>query len=441
MLRAGASRVNVTPFLGGPMAGYGARDRGSESIHDELHAKALVLDDGSTRVALITTDLIGIEREFAERVRGLVEERAGIPPDGVWMCGSHTHFGPAVSTRRKDGDDADAFDRSYAEVLAAKLSTAVQLAHNRLRPARLGAGGALAEGISYNRRLIRHDGKVEMSLTLPPPYEGLKFGPVDTEAGLLKIEGDDDGESIASLVNFACHPVSSTDRMYEFTADYPGYAMDLIESVEGGICLFALGCAGNIVPIQRQGRSKRQVGLSLGGCALNALQWIRTTGQVRIRAARKSIELPLRRFPTPARMERQIAEAEAALAGARERKAPSREITERREALGLARSLPQWAERFDRRKTRTTEIQVFWLGDVPLIGLPGEVFVELGLRIKKALDADPVLVVSLSNDSAGYIPVRRAYREGGYESRVSPYAPGCGEHLVKEALALAESIR
>lgn len=441
MLRAGASRVNITPFLGGPMAGYGARDRGSESIHDELHAKALVLDDGSTSVALITTDLIGIDREFAERVRGLVEERAGIPPDGVWMCGSHTHFGPAVSTRRKDGDDADAIDRSYAEVLAAKLSTAVQLAHNRRRPARLGAGGALAEGISYNRRLIRHDGKVEMSLTLPPPYEGLKFGPVDTEAGLLKIDGDTDGESIASLVNFACHPVSSTDRMYEFTADYPGYAMDLIESVEGGICLFALGCAGNIVPIQRQGRSKRQVGLSLGGCALNALQWIRTTDQVRIRAARKSIELPLRRFPTPATMERQIAEAEAALDSARERKATSREITERREALGLARSLPQWAERFDRRKTRTTEIQVFWLGDVPLIGLPGEVFVELGLRIKKALDADPVLVVSLSNDSAGYIPVRRAYREGGYESRVSPYAPGCGEHLVKEALALAESIR
>lgn len=441
MFKAGASRVNITPFLGGPMAGYGARDRGSESIHDELHAKSLVLDDGSTSVALISTDLIGIDREFAECVRGLVEERVGIPPDRIWMCGSHTHFGPAVSTRRKEGDDADAYDRSYAEVLAAKLSTAVKIAHDRLRPARLGAGAARAEGISYNRRLIRRDGKVEMSLTLPPPYEGLKFGPVDPEVGLLRIESDADGESIASLVNFACHPVSSTDRMYEFTADYPGYAMDLIESVEGGVCLFALGCAGNIVPIQRQGRSKRQVGLSLGGCALHALQWISTTDRVRIRAARKSIELPLRRFAAPATMERRIADAEAALERARERNAPAREITECREALGLARSLPHWAERFDGRKTRSTEIQVFWVGDVPMIGLPGEVFVELGLRIKNALDADPVLVVSLSNDSAGYIPVRRAYREGGYESRVSPYAPGCGELLVKEALALAESIR
>ena len=393
MLRAGASCVNITPFIGGPMAGYSARDRGSESIHDELHAKALVLDDGSTGVALITTDLIGIHRELAAQVRGLVEASVGLGPDRVWMTGSHTHFGPAVSIGGTEDDEADAYDRSYADVLAAKLATAVKLAHDRLRPARLGAGATRAEGISYNRRLIRQDGKVEMSLTLPPPYEGLKFGPVDPEVGVLKVEGEADGESIASLINFACHPVSSTDRRYEITADYPGYAMDLIESVEGGTCLFALGCAGNIVPIQRQGRSKRQVGLSLGGCALNALQWIRTTDRVRIRAARKSIELPLRN---------------------------------RRGRV---------------RKTRPTEIQVFWLGDIPVVGLPGEAFVELGLRIKKALDASPVLVVSLSNDSAGYIPVRRAYREGGYESRVSPFAPGCGELLVKEALGLAESIR
>ena len=393
MLRAGASKVNITPFIGGPMAGYSARDRGSESIHDELHAKALVLDDGCTCVALITTDLIGIHRELAAQVRGLVEASVGLGPDRVWMTGSHTHFGPAVSPGGTEDEQADPHDRSYADVLAAKLTTAVKLAHDRLRPARLGAGAIRAEGISYNRRLIRNDGKVQMSLTLPPPYEGLKFGPVDPEVGLLKIEGEADGDTIATLVNFACHPVSSTDRMYEITADYPGYAMDLIESVEGGICLFALGCAGNIVPIQRKGRSKRQVGLSLGGCALKALQWIQTSDRVCIRAARRTIDLPLRN----------------------------------RRGRG--------------RKTRPTEIQAFWLGDIPVVGLPGEAFVELGLRIKKALDASPVLVVSLSNDSAGYIPVRRAYREGGYESRVSPYAPGCGELLVKEALDLAESVR
>ena len=214
-----------------------------------------------------------------------------------------------------------------------------------------------------------------MSLTLPPPYEGLRFGPVDPEVGLLKIEGEADGDTIATLVNFACHPVSSTDRMYEITADYPGYAMDLVESVEGGICLFALGCAGNIVPIQRKGRSKRQVGLSLGGCALKALQWIQTSDRVRIRAASRTIDLPLRNG------------------------------------------------RSQGRKSRTTEIQVFWLGDVPAIGLPGEVFVELGLRIKKALDASPALVVSLSNDSAGYIPVHGHTARGAMNPACHPTPP------------------
>lgn len=154
MFRAGASRVNITPFLGGPMAGYGARNRGSESIHDELHAKALVLDDGSTGVALITSDLIGIDRELARRVRSLVNERVGIPPDRVWMCGSHTHFGPVVSPGRAEKEIADPYDRSYLDVLAAKLTTAVKLAHDGLRPARLG-GAVRAERISYNRRLIR----------------------------------------------------------------------------------------------------------------------------------------------------------------------------------------------------------------------------------------------------------------------------------------------
>ena len=157
MLKAGASKVNITPFLGGPMAGYSARDRGSESIHDELHAKALVLDDGDTGVALITTDLIGIHRELAAHVRRLVEARVGLAPDRVWMTGSHTHFGPAVRAGETEDDEADPYDRSYADVLAAKLTTAVKLAHDRIQPARLGAGAIGAEGISYNRRLIRHD--------------------------------------------------------------------------------------------------------------------------------------------------------------------------------------------------------------------------------------------------------------------------------------------
>ena len=438
MLQAGASKVNITPFVGGPMAGYSARDHGSEGVHDELYTKALVLDDGEVEVALITSDLIGIDRDLSGRVRGLVEEMVGLPADRVCVCASHTHFGPAVRRKRIE-EEADDYDYAYIDVLAKKMATAVKLAHDRRRPARLGAGSAAADGISYNRRLLRDDGKVEMSLTLPPPYEGLEFGPVDPEVGVLKVEAE--GDIIASVLNFACHPVSSTDRMYELSADYPGYAMDLIEKTEGGVCLFALGCAGNIVPIQRRGRSKRQVGLSLGGVALKALQWVGVAEEATIQAAWKEIELPLRDFPGPEEMERQIEEAKEAMEAAQKREASERELTELQQALRLAEAFPRWAERFEGASRLRTEIQAFRIGEIPIVGLPGEVFVELGQRIKEALGSSPTFVISLSNDSPSYIPIRQAYEEGGYESTVSPLAPGCGEHMVDEALGLIRSMK
>ena len=193
MLQAGAAKVNITPFVGGPMAGYGARDHGSEGIHDELYAKALVLDDGEVEVALITSDLIGVDRELTGQVRALAEEMAGLPGDRVWVCASHTHLGPEVRKRRAEEEAYDVFDNAYVDVLAKKMATAVKIAHDGRRPARLGYGATTAEGISYNRRLIREDGKVEMSLTLPLPYEGLTFGPVDPEVGILKVEGEAEG--------------------------------------------------------------------------------------------------------------------------------------------------------------------------------------------------------------------------------------------------------
>jgi len=422
------------------MAGYSARDHGSESIHDELYCKALVLESDGTEVALITSDLLGIGAALANEVRTLVNESVGIPPDRVWICGSHTHFGPETG-KKQDEDDATKVHNAYLDIVIQKMASAVKIAHDALRPARLGAGAIDAEGISYNRRLIREDGKVEMSLTLPLPYEELTFGPVDPEVTVLRILGEGDDDTIATVINFACHPVSSTDHSYEISADYPGYAMDLVEKVEGGVCLFALGCAGNIVPIQRKGRSKRQVGLSLGGIVLKALQWIQVSSDTRIRAASKQVDLPLRPFPSESEMEKDIETAQAALDEATEKQASARTLKELGEQLSVARSMPRWAERHGRASVLSTEIQVFWIGEIPMVALPGEIFVEMGLSIKAGLGTDGAFVASLSNDSIGYVPIRQAFEEGGYESTVSAFAPGCGEHLVEEALELAKSTR
>ena len=441
MLKAGASKVNITPFVGGPMAGYAAREHGSEGIHDDLHAKALVLADGNQEVALVTSDLIGVGEELVEEVRRIVQKSVGISQDRVWICASNTHFGPKVQRNRLTDEKYDAFANAYFDVLAQKMATAIRLAHDRMAPACVGSGSISAEGISYNRRLIRDNGKVEMSPTLPPPYDGLSFGPVDSEVSVLKVVGAEEGDAIATLVNFACRPVSSTDHMYEISADYPGYAMKLIEQTEGGVCLFALGCAGNIVPIQRQGRSKRKLGLSLGGVALKALQWIETTDDAPIRAARKEIELPLREFSESDEMQNNTDVARAELAAARGRQAHQRELTELGERLHVSEGMLRWADRHERATAQQTEIQCFWLGDIPLVGLPGEVFVELGMNVKAGIKKKPTFVLSLSNDAIGYVPIRQAFEDGGYEPTVSALAPGCGEYLVEEALSLAAAAR
>jgi Neutral/alkaline non-lysosomal ceramidase, N-terminal len=395
-LLAGAAKVNITPPLGGPMAGYAARDRGSEAIDDPLHAAALVLEADGSAVALITTDLIGVSAELTAAVRRGVAEATGIPAGHVMLCASHTHFGPEVRARsRGDGTPPDERDTAYVTVLQHQLVGAVRLAHAARRPARIGAGRGWIDGISYNRRTLLPDGSCEMNLRLPTRSDNVTFGPSDPVVNILRVT-EEAGPPLAALVNFACHPVSSTDRMYAISADYPGYTQRLVEAEEGGLCLFALGCAGDLVPIQRQGRSKRQLGLSLGGEVLKTLQWLPVAAAAPLAARQQWVEMPYKE-----------------------------------------------EKRVEDRSALRVELQALRLGDTLLVGLPGEILIELGMAIRERAGraAPHLFLISLANESIGYVCHRRSYEEGGYEPTSSRFAPGAGELLVDGAVALIESIR
>ena len=387
-LRAGVAQVNITPFLGCPMAGYSSRDRGSETIQDELYCKALVLADAETKLAIVTNDLIGVDDGLVKQMREMIEQSTGIPGRHVLICASHTHFGPEV----RRAEDAtvegpnDAFDLAYVSVLKKKMVTAVQLADQHLQPAHIGTGKGHTDRLSFNRHAIRPDGTAVTSYRLPPPEENLAFGPIDPEVGVVRIDNTD-GQPIATLINFACHPVCGVDRMYAISADYPGYAMKAVEAQVGGVCLFTLGCAGNMVPIEREGASRRKIGVSLAAEAIETWQWLNPIDTTKLESKQTIIELPLK------------------------------------EAHGS-------------KATREIEVQLLKIGDLGLVGLPGEVFVEIGAAIKKAAKMENLFVVSLANGSPGYIPTRIAYDQGGYESNSSPFAQGSGETLADAAIAL-----
>ena len=423
MLKGGCAKVNITSPLGIPLIGsYG---KPSDDVLDELYAKALVLNDGSTTIAIVSTDLLYVPlEEVTNPIRKIIKDKIGIPERNVFICAIHTHSGPEVFTRSKLRPEkevaASEIDQFYLQTLIRKTASSVMLAYKNLREVKIGAAKGQIPEILYNRRPKLVDGSVKMAFTLGPEVTATKkietdaegnvkvtftlpdeeaeldFGPIDPEVCVLRVE-DMDGGIVGSLVNFGCHPVCIYPYLSTtISADYPAYTTKVVEQMEGGICLFALGLAGNTVPIQRGVKPREQIGKALGGEALRRLQLVPTAGDVTLKALKKEIRFPVK-----------------------------------------TNSSSDKTRDVDETNYITTEIQVLRLGDIYILGLPGEILVEVGLEIKKRAGVEKLFVISLSNDSIGYVCHSQAYEEGGYEPvSGTNLAKGAGEIMIKQALEL-----
>ena len=438
-LRAAAAYVNITPAVGCALAGYGAREKYSGAVDDELFARVLVLDDGTNRSAVMSLDLIGVPRALAERLRAEVERRAGVLASNCLACGTHTHFGPVVEEAHylRDGLRGSP-DEAWLELLVRKVGGAAEMAAARLVEARLGAGSTQAGHLAYNRRTIRPDGKVVMTWTLPPSEADLSFGPTDPEVGVLKIESSD-GAPIAMLLNFACHAVCGGSDFYAISADFPGYAARLVEERWGGTCLFLPGAGGNMVPARRGGGSRRQIGEALAASALSLVDFIPTRSPERLRVARVPFDLPLKKLPSPEEAAKTLAAAREETRQAEAVSAPGAKASFDPSRLLRLKHLKHLADHFGGQIGYRGEVMALALGDVVLVGLPGEVFCEIGLAIKSRCPAAHCFVVSLVNDCPGYVPDDLAYDQGGYEPEWTPVERGSPGAMVAAAVEAASA--
>ena len=406
-LVAGAAAVDITPPVGVPMAGFASRTKGAEGVDDPLFVKALVLEDTKgSRVGIVTSDLIGVPKWLSEKVRHRAEREADIPPEGLLLCASHTHFGPSLVDYPAS---TGAAPEEYLRSLVDKFTGAVLEAASKLTEVEVRFGRAELSGLTYNRRPLRPDGKVKMVFQ-PPIPEGLQPGPIDPEVLCLFLDRPKGRGPIATLVNFSCHPVCGTDRLYFLSADYPGVAMAEVERRRGGICLFSLAPAGNVNPVERGAEGRRKLGAALAEKVLEAEREARPVEGEELRGLFKPVKLPLKRFEVPEGV-------------------PEDDL--------IARRVRQLRELFGEEKEVETEVQVLLVGDTAIVGLPGEVFCEFGLGIKRESPFRGTMVASLANHwEVSYVPTRRAYEEGGYEPSWSPLAPGAGEVLFEAALDL-----
>ncbi|RKY74008.1 MAG: hypothetical protein DRQ24_00740 [Candidatus Latescibacterota bacterium] len=444
MVKAAAAKADITPPVGVPLDGN-VRDKNSRGIHDSLFAKTLVLADGEETVAVVACDLVGLSSDLVEQARQLIEKSTGIKGENVLISATHTHSGPAVL-----GLLGPKVDESYLEILAQKIAGAVYMAQNNLQKVSIGVGRGTVEGISFNRRIRMKDGSIRMNWEgLPEAEIEGPAGPIDPEVGVVRID-DKEGNPIAFLINFACHAAVLTGDNLLISADYPGYTTRMVEQIcpvrwglsDGGypgtVALFTNGAEGNINhidvhnPLQtlriRGFKEAERIGRILGGEVVKVIERIKPEELAKVRSVSQKIELPLR----------EISEAELQRA---------REVVEASpgKKLFLVDGVPE--EIYAREllklsqykgKSALTEVQVITLGDkAALVGIPGEMFVELGLEIKRNSKFPYTFVLGLANDYVGYIPTSAAFDEGGYEVKTASWSKfdrRAGEILVESVL-------
>ncbi|MBC7759548.1 MAG: neutral/alkaline non-lysosomal ceramidase N-terminal domain-containing protein [Phormidesmis sp. FL-bin-119] len=447
---AGASSVNITPPLAYPH--YRGESTGA---HDSLYAKALVIKQGEITVALVICDLLWVERSLSSSARLLITEKTGIPYSNIIIAGTHTHTGPAYhpnileltgTLRPPFADDRpSAVKNSYADNLALQIVKSVIIAHNSLENVQIETGAGQANGISFNRRFIMKDGKAVFNPGVGNKDAILPAGPVDPQVGILMLRKVSDNSPIALLSNFGVH--ADTFGGSTFSADYPGTLAQALNSVLGAGCIsiFATAPCGDLNHVDVHGdKSKRlstkDIGVQLSNAIIKEIPTLKKVENSFLSMRSQFVYAPLQEYTlaelTWANDEnaKPLHNESAFLERRRRLKIRSLERLRRTEAIAPTVEREGWK--------LPLEVQVIGIGkDLAIVGLPGEVFVELGLAIKKSSPYKTTLIIELTNSHIAYVPTRKAFSQGSYETINSRLAPGGGEMMVEAAINMLNEIK
>ena len=402
-LRAGVSEVELKPELelatgdGAPLA---------KGYLTPLYVRALVLDNGDDAVAVVTLDMLGIDRADARRAARLSQKRSGVPAHNILMTCSHTHVAPSMlpslHTYRRAfsphwNEEAAAKERAWVDVVVEAIAEAVSRAKGSLQEASIGVVSADLPWLVFNRRRhTRNYGVWTHWMGMPKDQAYRPEGPIDPDFGLFVVR-DASYRPICLLWNFTGH--NSFNFGDQYSADLPYTVQKALDERLGEHvpCLYAPGCSGNTNYYDYQ----KPEGL------------VKATEEVAsaiVAIYREACTLPEVRLG--ARM------AELFFA--------QRDVTRYWWKHDIETKLPGWkdygpmeVERFQAERqeceTYQTDVQVLRLGEAALVGLGTEMFVEFQMMIKERSPFRRTYVASYANDYAGYVATRRAFVGGSYE--------------------------
>ena len=421
VFKAGAATANITPPLGSRVVGNWD-DPPATYVHDELHARALVLDDGQTRLIFVVSDNVGISRDVYDSAKQAIQEKTGIPREHMMMSSTHTHSGASArnSPSRSPKPLTD-----YQRFVASRIADAALMAVRNLEPARIGWGRGEEPTEVFNRRWRMKPGEElrnpfggmdQVRMNPPARHPDLiePAGPTDPSIHFLSVQSVT-GRPIALLANYSLHYVGGVP-MGEISADYfaifaerIAQLLDADKQAPPFVGIMSNGTSGNINNIDFKGeRAKvkpyekmRTVANLVAAEVFKAYQKVDHKPWVRLAAAQSELPLKMR---LPGRQD--VAWAESVLKKPAAGGAHVRAATYARRTLDM-REYPAEVK---------FPLQAFRIGDVGVASIPAEVFVEIGLEIRKRSDFAHTFTISLANGAYGYLPTPEHHRLGGYET-------------------------
>jgi len=418
--RAGAAMSVITPKIGTSINGN-FQEGFTQNIHDETHARGLVLDDGKTKIAIVTLDLCMAYRETLDNAKKRAAAYTGIPVVNMLISAIHTHSGGTACAVFGSTPDPD-----YLVFLEERAADAIIRANNNLEPARIGWGVGQEPSEVFNRRWKLKDGitftnpfggedKVRMNPGFENPDLVGPAGPIDPEVPIIAVQSLD-GKPIAVLANYSLHYVGGT-KSGDISADYFGMFADRIGQMVGAdhetpnfVGIMTNGTSGDINNINfgesapKAMKPYEKMGIVANTVAAEAYkvyQKITYHDWVPLASAQKEISLRVRK-PDAAELKR----AKKILAEVKGEKLLKRDELYARETV-LINDFPDKKELI---------LQAIQIGDLAITAVPCEIFVEIGLEIKEKSPFEQTFSISLANGYNGYLPTPKHHEWGGYET-------------------------
>ncbi len=452
-LKAGFSRLNITPFLGSAILGY-FDARNMKGVLDELEINAIAIGCEDTKAIFISVDNPMMPyKDISDDIIRHISEVTGLPCEAIFICVTHIHTGPmwgqGLLAPEWANDENKQLGKEYNIFMKQRLTDAAVMALNDMKSAHLGFAESLAPGISFIRRYRMKDGSLHTNPGINNPDVDTPVGIPDERVHILRFLREDADDIL--LVNFGTHPDVIGGEYV--SADWPGFTRRTIERVLPDVkCAFFNGIEGdvnhiNIHPkplpdsmkdtcVKSRYAHSEFMGQAIAGAILEVFGNMQYVDVDSIRYLRHEINVPANVPGSDTDMEkiRQIHrlhveghDDEIPLSG-------MEKVTVIAEAQRML-ALEHGPDYF------TMTLSVVAIGNTAIVGFPGEPFSRIGILLKETKGWDTILSCSNTTTAEAYFPTKDAYDEGGYEARSSYFKAGVGELMLNEAISMLNELK